>query len=207
MEIKENFEKLHKLKMSESTDEKTVDMGIEGIASVYDVVDKDGELIKTGAFDSQIGKTIPIYVMHNGINSTVGTVEISQRGSQILVKGELFDNDLGKTIALAKSKGVQYNLSIGGRRTEYGWEKLGDKEILVTTKGTIREVSIIDEDRQAHQDAIVTKMKKIEEEQMSVELDYTKLALEIAKNMDKAEQGQKTNEEMVKMQTEIKALK
>ena len=162
----EGFEKLYKLKVRETeTDDKTIDMQIEGIASVYDTIDKDGELIKTGAFDSQIGKTIPIYVMHNGINSTVGTVEISQRASQILVKGELFDNDLGKTIALAKSKGVQYNLSIGGRRTEYGWEKMGDKEVLITTKGTIREVSIIDEDRQAHQDAIVTKQfeEKIKE--------------------------------------------
>ncbi len=206
--MKEEFEKLYKLKISD-TQEETLSLAIEGIASVYDVIDKDGELIKTGAFDSQIGKIIPIYVMHNGVGSTVGTVEISQRGSQILVKGELFDNELGKTIALAKSKGVQYNLSIGGKRTEYSWEKLGDKEVLVTTKATIREVSIIDEDRQAHQDAIVTKQKKeeIEEEQMSLELDYMKLAKELAKEMEKSEQGTKTNEEMLKLQSEVKTLK
>ncbi len=205
--MKEEFEKLYKLKLKKDTTDKTIDMQIEGIASVYDTIDKDGELIKTGAFDSQIGKTIPIYVMHNGINSTVGTVEISQRGSQILVKGELFDNDLGKTIALAKSKGVQYNLSIGGRRIEYGWEKIGDKEIIVTTKCTIREVSIIDEDRQAHQDAIVTKQMKDKTEEDKMELDYTKLAKEIAANMDKAEQGVKSNEEMKKIQEEIGTLK
>ena len=204
--MKEEFEKLYKLKVRD-TQEETLSHAIEGIASVYDVIDKDGELIKTGAFDSQIGKIIPIYVMHNGVGSTVGTVEISQRGSQILVKGELFDNELGKTIALAKSKGVQYNLSIGGRRTEYGWEKLGDKEVLVTTKGTIREVSIIDEDRQAHQDAIVTKQKKEEIEEEQMELDYIKLAKELAKEMEKSEQGTKTNEEMLKLQSEVKTLK
>ena len=204
--MKEEFEKLYKLKVSD-TQEETLSLAIEGIASVYDVIDKDGELIKTGAFDSQIGKIIPIYVMHSGVDSTVGTVEISQRGSQILVKGELFDNELGKTIALAKSKGVQYNLSIGGKRTEYGWEKLGDKEVLVTTKGTIREVSIIDEDRQAHQDAIVTKQKKEEIEEEQMELDYIKLAKELAKEMEKSEQGTKTNEEMLKLQSEVKTLK
>ena len=204
--MKEEFEKLYKFKISD-TQEETLSLAIEGIASVYDVIDKDGELIKTGAFDSQIGKIIPIYVMHNGVGSTVGTVEISQRGSQILVKGELFDNELGKTIALAKSKGVQYNLSIGGKRTEYGWEKLGDKDVLVTTKGTIREVSIIDEDRQAHQDAIVTKQKKEEIEEEQMELDYIKLAKELAKEMEKSEQGTKTNEEMLKLQSEVKTLK
>ena len=204
--MKEEFEKLYKLKISD-TQEETLSLAIEGIASVYDVIDKDGELIKTGAFDSQIGKIIPIYVMHNGVGSTVGTVEISQRGSQILVKGELFDNELGKTIALAKSKGVVYNLSIGGKRTEYGWEKLGDKDVLVTTKGTIREVSIIDEDRQAHQDAIVTKQKKEEIEEEQMELDYIKLAKELAKEMEKSEQGTKTNEEMLKLQSEVKTLK
>ena len=204
--MKEEFEKLYKLKISD-TQEETLSLAIEGIASVYDVIDKDGELIKAGAFDSQIGKIIPIYVMHNGVGSTVGTVEISQRGSQILVKGELFDNELGKTIALAKSKGVQYNLSIGGKRTEYGWEKLGDKDVLVTTKGTIREVSIIDEDRQAHQDAIVTKQKKEEIEEEQMELDYIKLAKELAKEMEKSEQGTKTNEEMLKLQSDVKTLK
>lgn len=204
--MKEEFEKLYKLKISD-TQEETLSLAIEGIASVYDVIDKDGELIKTGAFDSQIGKTIPIYVMHNGVGSTVGTVKISQRGSQILVKGELFDNELGKTIALAKSKGVQYNLSIGGKRAEYGWEKIGDREVLVTTKGTIREVSIIDEDRQAHQDAIVTKQKKEEIEEEQMELDYIKLAKELAKEMEKSEQGTKTNGEMLKLQSEVKTLK
>ena len=59
--MKEEFEKLYKLKLKEDTTDKTIDMQIEGIASVYDTIDKDGELIKTGAFDSQIGKTIPIY--------------------------------------------------------------------------------------------------------------------------------------------------
>lgn len=51
-----------------------------------------------------------------------------------LIKGELFDNEMGKTIALAKSKGVQYNLSIGGKREDWVWENINGKEVLVTKK-------------------------------------------------------------------------
>ena len=105
-----NFEKLYKL----STENKENINIIEGIASEYDTIDKTGEIIRSGAFDSSIGKVIPIWVMHQGINSTIGTATLEKSGKKLLIKGELFDNEMGKTIALAKSKGVQYNLSIGG---------------------------------------------------------------------------------------------
>ena len=198
--MNENFEKLYKL----STGNTENINKIEGIASEYDVVDKTGEIIKYGAFDKDIGKVIPIQVMHGGVTSTVGTATLSKQGKKLVVDGELFDNDMGKTIALAKSKGVQYNLSIGGKRIDYGFEKVNGKDVLVTTKGTISEVSITGENQQAHPSAIVTK--NFEEEQME-KIDYKELALEIAKAMDLAEDGKKTNEEMKKMQEEIGSLK
>ena len=196
----ENFEKLYKL----STGNTENINKIEGIASEYDVEDKTGEIIKYGAFDKDVGKVIPIQVMHGGVTSTVGTATLSKQGKKLVVDGELFDNDMGKTIALAKSKGVQYNLSIGGKRIDYGFEKVNGKDVLVTTKGTISEVSITGENQQAHPSAIVTK--NFEEEQME-KIDYKELALEIAKAMDLAEDGKKTNEEMKKMQEEIGSLK
>ena len=198
--MNENFEKLYKL----STGSKENINIIEGIASEYDVEDKTGEIIKYGAFDKDVGKVIPIQVMHGGVTSTVGTATLSKQGKKLVVDGELFDNDMGKTIALAKSKGVQYNLSIGGKRIDYGFEKVNGKDVLVTTKGTISEVSITGENQQAHPSAIVTK--NFEEEQME-KIDYKELALEIAKAMDLAEDGKKTNEEMKKMQEEIGTLK
>ena len=198
--MNENFEKLYKL----STGSTENINKIEGIASEYDVEDKTGEIIKYGAFDKDVGKVIPIQVMHGGVTSTVGTATLSKQGKKIVVDGELFDNDMGKTIALAKSKGVQYNLSIGGKRIDYGFEKVNGKDVLVTTKGTISEVSITGENQQAHPSAIVTK--NFEEEQME-KIDYKELALEIAKAMDLAEDGKKTNEEMKKMQEEIGTLK
>ena len=198
--MNENFEKLYKL----STESKENINIIEGIASEYDTIDKTGEIIKYGAFDKDIGKVIPIQVMHGGVTSTVGTATLSKQGKKLVVDGELFDNDMGKTIALAKSKGVQYNLSIGGKRIDYGFEKVNGKDVLVTTKGTISEVSITGENQQAHPSAIVTK--NFEEEQME-KIDYKELALEIAKAMDLAEDGKKTNEEMKKMQEEIGTLK
>ena len=198
--MNENFEKLYKL----STGSAENINKIEGIASEYDVEDKTGEIIKYGAFDKDVGKVIPIQIMHGGVTSTVGTATLSKQGKKLVVDGELFDNDMGKTIALAKSKGVQYNLSIGGKRIDYGFEKVNGKDVLVTTKGTISEVSITGENQQAHPSAIVTK--NFEEEQME-KIDYKELALEIAKAMDLAEDGKKTNEEMKKMQEEIGTLK
>ena len=126
--MNENFEKLYKL----STESKENINIIEGVASEYDTIDKTGEIIRSGAFDSCVGKVIPILVMHQGINSTIGTATLEKSGKKIIIKGELFDNEMGKTIALAKSKGVQYNLSIGGKREDWGWEKIGGKEIIVT---------------------------------------------------------------------------
>ena len=82
---------------------------------------------------------------------------IEKSGKKLLIKGELFDNEMGKTIALAKSKGVQYNLSIGGKREVWDWEKIDGQDIIVTKKGVINEVSITNENIQAHQSAIVTK--------------------------------------------------
>ena len=199
----ENFEKLYKL----STESKENINIIEGIASEYDTIDKTGEIIRSGAFDSSIGKVIPIQVMHAGVFSTVGTATLEKSGKKLLIKGELFDNEMGKTIALAKSKGVQYNLSIGGKREDWGWEKIDGKEIVVTKKGVINEVSITGESQQAHPSAIVTKTLNENKEEEQMDINYVELAKALATEMDKAEQGNKSNEEMKKMQEEIGTLK
>ena len=198
-----NFEKLYKL----STENKENINIIEGIASEYDTIDKTGEIIRSGAFDSSIGKVIPIQVMHAGVFSTVGTATLEKSGKKLLIKGELFDNEMGKTIALAKSKGVQYNLSIGGKREDWAWERIDGKEVIVTKKGVINEVSITGESQQAHPSAIVTKTLNENKEETMSEINYVELAKALATEMDKAESGKKTNEEMIKMQTEINSLK
>ena len=201
--MNENFEKLYKL----STESKENINIIEGIASEYDTIDKTGEIIRSGAFDSSIGKVIPIQVMHAGVFSTVGTATLEKSGKKLLIKGELFDNEMGKTIALAKSKGVQYNLSIGGKREDWGWEKIDGKEIIVTKKGVINEVSITGESQQAHPSAIVTKTLNENKEEEQMDINYVELAKALATEMEKAEQGNKSNEEMKKMQEEIGTLK
>ncbi len=200
--MNENFEKLYKL----STESKENINIIEGIASEYDTIDKTGEIIRSGAFDSCIGKVIPIQVMHAGVFSTVGTATLEKSGKKLLIKGELFDNEMGKTIALAKSKGVQYNLSIGGKREDWGWEKIDGKEIIVTKKGVINEVSITGESQQAHPSAIVTKTLNENKEEEQMDINYVELAKALATEMEKAEQGNKSNEEMKKMQEEFKNL-
>lgn len=198
-----NFEKLYKLS-NESKENINI---IEGIASEYDTIDKTGEIIRSGAFDSSIGKVIPIQVMHAGVFSTVGTATLEKSGKKLLIKGELFDNEMGKTIALAKSKGVQYNLSIGGKREDWAWESIDGKEVIVTKKGVINEVSITGESQQAHPSAIVTKTLNENKEETMSELNYVELAKALATEMDKAELGKKSNEEMKKMQEEIGSLK
>ena len=198
-----NFEKLYKL----STENKENINIIEGIASEYDTIDKTGEIIRSGAFDSSIGKVIPIQVMHAGVFSTVGTATLEKSGKKLLIKGELFDNEMGRTIALAKSKGVQYNLSIGGKREDWAWEKIDGQDIIVTKKGVINEVSITGESQQAHPSAIVTKTLNENKEETMSEINYVELAKALATEMDKAELGKKTNDEMKKMQEEIGSLK
>ena len=198
-----NFEKLYKL----STENKENINIIEGIASEYDIIDKTGEIIRSGAFDSSIGKVIPIQVMHTGVFSTVGTATLEKSGKKLLIKGDLFDNEMGRTIALAKSKGVQYNLSIGGKREDWAWERIDGKEVIVTKKGIINEVSITGESQQAHPSAIVTKTLNENKEETMSEFNYVELAKALATEMDKAELGKKTNDEMKKMQEEIGSLK
>ena len=145
--------------------------------------------------------------MHAGVFSTVGTATLEKSGKKLLIKGELFDNEMGKTIALAKSKGVQYNLSIGGKREDWVWENINGKEVLVTKKGVINEVSITGESQQAHPSAIVTKTLNENKEEEQMDINYVELAKALATEMDKAEQGNKSNEEMKKMQEEIGTLK
>ncbi len=200
-----NFKKFIPLKKNDSDDI----FKIEGVATVYDEIDKTEEIIKDGAFDDDINKVVPIQVMHRGVESTIGTAKLSRIGKSIIMSGRLFEeSEMGKTIAMAKADGVIYNLSIGGKRTDYGWEEINKKDVFITKKGKINEVSITGEDQQAHPNAIVTKkLKEKEEEQMEKELDYTKLAKELAKEMDKAEDGQKSNDELKKLQEEVKVLK
>ena len=79
--------------------------------------------------------------MHTGVFSTVGTATLEKSGKKLLIKGELFDNEMGKTIALAKSKGVQYNLSIGGKREDWAWEKIDGQDIIVTKRYYKRSIN------------------------------------------------------------------
>lgn len=177
---------------------------IEGIATEYGVIDKTDEIIEDGAFDTSIGKTVPIQVMHAGVKSTVGTATITKDGTNLLMEGRLFDNELGKTIAMAKAAGVIYNLSIGGTREEYGWRKIEGHEydILVTTKGVIKEISITGEDQQAHPSAIVTKTFEEEEKNMKPE-DFLKMMEQTIEKMV----GKNKPEEFEKMQKDLDELR
>lgn len=130
----------------------------EGVASVEGVVDRAGERFERGAFAESIGKTVPIQVMHGGIWTIIGTGVISKTGDTIFIKGKLFDDvEAARAIAKAKDAGVQFNLSIGGRRQEYAWVREDEVSILSTRKATITEVSFTGEGQQAHPDAVVTK--------------------------------------------------
>src|SRR5574343_577052 len=144
----------------------------EGIATVTGEVDKVGERFEHGAFDSEIGKTVVIQVMHSGISTIIGTGTISKQGNQILVKGKLYEEvENAKAIAKAKADGVQFNLSIGGKRQEYTW---------------IREVSFTGEDQQAHYSAVVTKTEQ-EEAQMPEGLqEFLKAVGVITEKLDAA---------------------
>ena len=68
-------------------------------------------------------------------------------------------------------------------------------------------MSITGESQQAHLSAIVTKTLNENKEETMSELNYVELAKALAAEMDKAELGKKSNDEMKKMQTEITSLK
>ncbi len=160
--------------ISKATDEGSQDIfDIEGIVSVEGVVDKTGEKLAIGAFDDQIGKTVSIMIMHEGVRSIIGDgTLIKGENNQILIKGKLY-KDVEKAVAVAKNKaaGVVFNLSIGGKRLEWSWEETEEGDMILNTKKVmVREVSITGEDQQAHPDARITKNYiEPEEDEMTAE--------------------------------------
>ena len=205
--MSEKFLKTYELKKKEDSGPEEDIYIFEGVASEYGVVDKSGEIIRSGAFDESIGKTIPVQIMHGGIATIIGAADIEQQGDKLIVKGQLY-KEVPQAVAIAKSKsqGVKYNLSIGGRRTEWDWEQLEGNTYLVMKKGVINEVSFTGEDQQAHPNAKVTKTTKEEKNSMeNVKLEeLTNIMKTMAKKMDNFEEGKKSYTDLEKMQGEVK---
>ena len=163
----EEFVKVFTLQNVEKAEEDSNIYEIEGVASVTGVIDKTGELIEHGAFDESVAKVVPLWVMHNGVRSTIGSAELNLEGDKLIFKGKIYDDvELGRAIAKNKADGVKFNVSIGGRRTDYSWETRDDQFLLVTKKINVREISITGEDQQAHQDAVVTKTDNLGGQEM-----------------------------------------
>lgn len=159
----------------------------EGIATVEGTVDKSGERFERGAFSESIGKTVPIQIMHGGIWTIIGTGVISKSGDTIYIKGRLFDDvEAARAIAKSKAAGVQFNLSIGGRRIEYSWVRENDELILSTKKATITEVSFTGEGQQAHPEAVVTKTNNKEDNKVDNLDVVVKMLNTIAEKIEKA---------------------
>ena len=170
-----NTEILKKLSVIKNQDDI---YAIEGVATAYDIIDKQDELIKSGAFDGSIGRVIPIMIGHKGTGSTIGTAKLIKEGKKVLIKGQLFEHSKeAQSIALAKKEGVIYNLSIGGAREIYKFKEMEDKTILVTEKGEITEISIIERNKQAHQDAIITKNNTKNQHNKKEDLPMEKLQI------------------------------
>ena len=206
--MKDTFVKSYELgKQQESVKDIYV---FEGIATEYGIIDKTGELILNGAFEDDIGKTIPVQIMHQGISTVIGSADIEQQGNKIVVKGRLYKEiPQAVAIAISKSEGVQYNLSIGGYRKEWEYQNVGNEEVLVMKKGKINEISFTGEDQQAHQSAKVTKTIKqteVDENMAMTKEDIAELAKALGSNMDKAENGEKSKAEMKKMQGQVEGL-
>lgn len=202
-EVKKQFDKSVDIKKAE--DDIYV---IEGVATVEGVVDKTGEKFAVGAFNEQLGKTVSLMVMHEGLRKIVGSVTLTKNGNNILIKGKLYEDvELARAIAKNKADGVQFNLSIGGKRAEWYWEETDEDMILVTKKALIREVSITGEDQQAHPDAIVTKSiveneedEEIEKENKNGGNDMTK------KEIEKILEGKMAELEKAKTSEDIKKI-
>lgn len=131
---------------------------IEGIASKTGVPDKEGEILAHGSLDENANKVVPIWVMHQGVKSTIGSATLVVEGDTVKFTGTLYDDvEAARAIARNKADGVKFNVSIGGRRLDYAFETIDGEMYLVTKRLMIREVSITGEEQQAHQDAVVTK--------------------------------------------------
>jgi len=157
----------------------------EGVATEEGTADKAGEVFAIGAFNDQIGKTVVVQVMHKGISTIIGSGVLSKNGSRVMIKGKLYKEvEAAKAIALAKSDGAQFNLSIGGKRLEWSWvtDDASGATYLKTEKASIREVSFTGEDQQAHPDAIVTKTDKGEDNMDKAMEELLKAILEGTKN-------------------------
>ena len=196
--------------VSKSTDDIYL---IEGILSVMGVPDKEGEIMAGGSLNENANKVVPIWVMHQGVKSTVGSATLIIEGDVVKFSGKLYDDvEAARAIARNKADGVKFNVSLGGRRLDYAFEVLDGETYLVTKKLMIRELSITGEEQQAHPNAVVTKTVDDELEQntektnggqeMSKE-EVLKLIEESAKSLTDAT----TKEEITKAISSINSLK
>lgn len=88
-----------------------------GYASVFDRLDRGGDIVRPGAFRRTIedGRTIPLLWQHQP-GKVVGTIERlaeDQRGLQVI--GRLHDDEFGRLLGRELTRGILSGLSFGYR--------------------------------------------------------------------------------------------
>jgi HK97 family phage prohead protease len=139
----------------------------EGTAAVYEILDRNGDIIRRGAANKsiEIESTVPI-LDHHRPDAPLGVGFLSETWDGVKIRGrlELEVQRAREMRALIKS-GAVTGLSIGFETLKHSWD--GDTRILEEI--SVAEVSLVSSGFQAAAGAVVTGVKSSATEQLSAD--------------------------------------
>lgn len=153
-----NFE----IKSSEIKEQGEGNFGFfEGYASVFDVVDSYGDIVKKGAFTTSIKskKTMPMLYQHSATEVIGSFYELKEDDAGLFVRGRI-NLDVAKakeTYSLLKAGDIS-SMSIGYRTTDTDTDKNGSRLIKALD---LVEISIVT--FPANTSAVVTQVKSLDD--------------------------------------------
>ena len=115
---------------------------VEAIFSTFDVVDKDGDIVKSSAITE--GQEVPILWSHSVLDAPIGVGVVSKSADQAIIKGQFIDSTAGRDAraTVMATKGIQ-ELSWGFRIKNSGQENHEGESVRVITEADVHEVSFV----------------------------------------------------------------
>ena len=124
------------LKSTTKSDDSS-DLDLIAIGATFDEIDKEGEIIKSGAIAE--GKVSIGSWGHSSIPAGVG--DIKQVEKQLILEGKFFDTQMGRdTREIVKELSEVLEWSIGGAATKVSHQVINNKSVKVLEEIVVKEV-------------------------------------------------------------------
>lgn len=116
----------------------------KGYASVFNVIDLDGDIVEPGAFKEQLQEAnrFPLLWAHNRDKIIGNVYDLVEDDKGLFLHGEVFDKDKIDEMKQLKQNRMILGLSIGFSAIRYSCEN--DKKSLLLLKRTLHQVNLFE---------------------------------------------------------------